>query len=228
MNIIKKKLKLKGGASEFSDLMTGSKFDGIALHHMAHNTWTFDEVHAYHRDTKGWQGIAYGWWIDFDGTIYEGRGFHMNAGVLGHNDHLLSIGFRGNFEPGAAAYSKTMTDAQFNAGIDLINWLKPQLPNLRVIHGHRHWTSTACPGQFFPLTEMVAGKKRGVVTLEPKTEFKDVPAGHWAEDAIKIVSNAGIMNGLPDGTFGLGKTVTREELAAIIATTLAYTAHIDT
>lgn len=49
-----------------------------------------------------------------------------------------------------------------------------------------------------------------------KTGFSDVPAGHWAEDAILAVKNAGIMSGRTDGKFGLGDPVTREELAAVM------------
>jgi len=51
---------------------------------------------------------------------------------------------------------------------------------------------------------------------QPKTRFTDVPAGHWAEDVINVVDRANIMKGYDDGTFGLGKTVTREELAKVV------------
>lgn len=54
-------------------------------------------------------------------------------------------------------------------------------------------------------------------TVKPLTPFKDVPAGHWAEQFIKDALNAGIMVGHPDGTFGLGKPVTREELAVVVS-----------
>ena len=49
-----------------------------------------------------------------------------------------------------------------------------------------------------------------------KTRFKDVPAGHWAEEAIKYVDEVGLMKGYPDDTFGVGKFITREELAVIL------------
>lgn len=50
-----------------------------------------------------------------------------------------------------------------------------------------------------------------------KTKFSDVEAGRWSEGAIKIVSDAGIMVGDPGGTFRPRDTVTREELASVIA-----------
>jgi len=57
-------------------------------------------------------------------------------------------------------------------------------------------------------------------TKQPLTKFPDVKAGHWAESAIKTVNDAGIMNGLPDGTFNPTGTVTRAEMAVITASIL--------
>jgi len=56
----------------------------------------------------------------------------------------------------------------------------------------------------------------------PQGPFKDVPATHPAKDAIEKVKKAGIMIGKPDGTFGLGESVKREELAIVIARLLQY------
>jgi len=41
--------------------------------------------------------------------------------------------------------------------------------------------------------------------------FSDVPAGHWAENAIHSAFEAGAMDGIADNVFGLGKTLTREQ-----------------
>jgi len=211
MNIIKPDLKWRDGNP--GPLISKSQIDGMALHHMAHPTWGLLDVHNAHR-AKGWNGGAYGWWVALDGTVYEMRGFAMNAGTKNMGSKLLDIGFQGNYEPyGNVAYRTEMPDAQFNAGVDLINWLKPQLPNLRTIHGHKYWTATACPGKHFPLVEMVSLKKRGV---EMMPQFKDVPAKHWAADAINKAAKAGVITGVAPDTFGLGQPVTREQLAAIL------------
>ncbi|WP_246120496.1 S-layer homology domain-containing protein [Cohnella terricola] len=53
--------------------------------------------------------------------------------------------------------------------------------------------------------------------MEKQTKFPDVKAGHWAELAIKAVSDAGIIKGLPDGTFAPDKPLTRAEMAVIVA-----------
>ncbi len=47
--------------------------------------------------------------------------------------------------------------------------------------------------------------------------FKDIPAEHWASEAVAAVQKAGIMRGYPDATFKGDKCVTRYELAAALA-----------
>ncbi|MEX2461568.1 MAG: S-layer homology domain-containing protein [Paenibacillaceae bacterium] len=53
--------------------------------------------------------------------------------------------------------------------------------------------------------------------MEKKTNFSDVPAGHWAENVIQVVSEAGIMIGYGDGSFKPDQPVTRAEMAVIVA-----------
>ena len=45
----------------------------------------------------------------------------------------------------------------------------------------------------------------------------DVPAGHWAKDAIDRLVERGIILGYPDGTFRGTQNLTRYEAAVIIA-----------
>lgn len=51
--------------------------------------------------------------------------------------------------------------------------------------------------------------------------FTDVPAKHWAYDAVKTLSQAGIMDGLGNGQFAGDKTLTRYEIAQIVAKAMA-------
>ncbi|MCS7232779.1 MAG: S-layer homology domain-containing protein [Synergistetes bacterium] len=51
--------------------------------------------------------------------------------------------------------------------------------------------------------------------------FVDVPLNHWAYDAVKKLSAAGIVVGYPDGTFQGTKPITRYEMAMVIARALA-------
>ena len=73
------------------------KVDSIALHHMAHPTADVKTVESWHIN-QGWRAFGYNFWVAFDGTVYEGRGFNMGAGVENQNDRIISIGFQGDYE----------------------------------------------------------------------------------------------------------------------------------
>lgn len=47
--------------------------------------------------------------------------------------------------------------------------------------------------------------------------FSDVPAKHWAYDAVNKLAQAGVVTGYEDGTFKGDKTVSRYEMASIVA-----------
>jgi hypothetical protein len=51
--------------------------------------------------------------------------------------------------------------------------------------------------------------------------FSDVPAGHWAYASIAKLAAAGVVDGYPDGTFKGDRTMTRFEMAQIVAKALA-------
>ena len=57
--------------------------------------------------------------------------------------------------------------------------------------------------------------------------YSDVPAGHWAYDAVKQLSAAGIVEGYSDGTYRGQKTVTRYEMATITANALTNLSQAD-
>ncbi|PGT90032.1 S-layer protein [Bacillus thuringiensis] len=46
--------------------------------------------------------------------------------------------------------------------------------------------------------------------------FRDVPTNHWAYSAITDLTSKNIISGYGDGTFGLGDTATREQVATMI------------
>jgi hypothetical protein len=45
--------------------------------------------------------------------------------------------------------------------------------------------------------------------------FSDIPAGHWATEAVEYVTTQGLIQGYPDQTFKGGRTLTRYEAATI-------------
>lgn len=138
-----------------------SKVDSIALHHMAHPTADIKTVEGWHIN-QGWRALGYNFWVGFDGTVYEGRGFNLGAGVENQNGHIISIGFQGDYH----SKDVKMPDAQFNAGIDIIKYVMEKVPSVKKIGGHGEFMATACPGKYFPLAEFKNLKKRNSIPKE--------------------------------------------------------------
>ena len=57
--------------------------------------------------------------------------------------------------------------------------------------------------------------------------FSDVPAGHWAYDAVNKLAAEGVVEGYPDGTYGGDRLMTRYEMAQIVAKAMANGANVD-
>lgn len=128
-----------------------SNIDAIALHHMDHPTAGFYEIEKWHLE-KGWAMFAYNFFVDFEGNVWVGRGWNQAAGVGGNNGHIISVGFQGDYETNPT----TMPKAQFDAGVELIKWIEGKVPSVEEVGGHGDYVATLCPGQYFPLDEMVA------------------------------------------------------------------------
>ncbi len=61
----------------------------------------------------------------------------------------------------------------------------------------------------------------GTALAAPANPFADVPAKHWSYDAVNKLAHAGIISGYGDGTFKGDRTLTRYEVATIVAKALA-------
>ena len=60
-----------------------------------------------------------------------------------------------------------------------------------------------------------------VVTASAANPFTDVSADDWAYQAVASLSDEGVIDGYPDGTFRGDKHVTRYEIAQIVARLMA-------
>ena len=187
-----------------------SKVDSIALHHMAHPTADIKTVEGWHIN-QGWRALGYNFWVGFDGTVYEGRGFKLGAGVENQNGHIISIGFQGDYH----SKETKMPDAQFNAGIDIIKYVMEKVPSAKKIGGHCDFMATACPGKYFPLEEMKTLKKR------KEDKFTDISES-YARDTINELYEMGIVKGDGNGNYNPKDNITREDMATMIRNTIRY------
>ena len=71
---------------------------------------------------------------------------------------------------------------------------------------------------------MALGINAGVYAANP---FSDVPAGHWAYDAVNKLAAEGVAEGYPGGTYGGNRLMTRYEMAQIVAKAMAKGANVD-
>ena len=60
-------------------------------------------------------------------------------------------------------------------------------------------------------------------TFAATNPFSDVPAGHWAYDAVTQLAAEGIIEGYGDGTYLGNRNITRYEMAQMIARAMAKT-----
>ncbi len=105
------------------------------------------------------------------------------------------------YDAAAPADISRFIELSRRAGLDGVSW----------------WTWQEADEAQLQATKTDAFRKGGV----PLTKFPDVEAGRWSEQAIRDVSERGIMVGYADGTFRPEQPVTREELAFALARLLA-------
>ena len=168
---------------------------GLALHHMAHGTADIKTVEGWHIN-QGYSAIGYNFWVGDDGTVYEGRGFNLGAHTLGFNATVIGIGFQGDYHSKACE----MPTEQFNSGIDIIEYVLGAVPSISKMGGHKDFMATACPGQYFPLQEMLSLKKRVDKMIY---NYIDVNMPEWAREPIQSLVDKGVIQGNEKGELGL-------------------------
>jgi len=62
---------------------------------------------------------------------------------------------------------------------------------------------------------LITDEARAVYWLQDNP-FSDVTQQNWFNNAVSTMTNAGILNGFPDGTFAPDRTITRAEMTALI------------
>lgn len=110
-------------------------------------------IHSYHKNTNGWAGIGYHFYVRTDGSIYRGRPENMvGAHARGSNSDSIGICFEGDYN------QETMPEAQIKAGQELVAYLKEKY-GITKVQRHSDVCNTSCPGANFPFDEIVNGTK---------------------------------------------------------------------
>lgn len=176
----------------------------IVLHHAASSRCTAQDIHRWHL-ANGWAGIGYHFFAAKDGKVYRGRSVDtVGAHCYGYNNRSIGICAEGDY------MYDTMPDRQKVSIVSLCKELLTFYKDAKLC-GHGELSATACPGANYPL-QAIKGEVLNV--------FKDVPANHWAADAIDFLAEKGIVVGDGQGNFGLGRPLLREEMAVALAKTI--------
>ncbi|SCM83604.1 S-layer domain-containing protein [uncultured Sporomusa sp.] len=77
------------------------------------------------------------------------------------------------------------------------------------------------------LAAVFAMSVAGTALAAPVNPFVDVPAKHWSYDAVTKLAQAGVVSGYGDGTYKGDRTLTRYEMATIVAKAMANSEKAD-
>ena len=104
---------------DFNYMDTRSKTEQIILHHSGVTVLqSVETIHNYHKNTNGWSGIGYHFYVRKDGNIYRGRPENtVGAHCQGQNYNSIGICFEGNFQ------KEEMSIKQIKAGRELVMYL---------------------------------------------------------------------------------------------------------
>lgn len=161
MNIIDLGLKFN------SNIQCGNIPNKIILHHAESSNCTVQDIHSWHL-ANGWAGIGYHYFIRKDGSIYKGRQDNViGSHCQGSNTGSLGICFEGDY------MKETIPQIQYNAGIELIKYLREKYGNL-TIYGHKDLLATECPGSNFPLADF-----KNMKTTNSSAEWMKDIIGYW-------------------------------------------------
>ena len=117
----------------------------IVLHHSEVVTrHTIEDIHKWHLNKK-WAGVAYHYYINKDGEIFEGRPKDaVGAHAYGFNQKSVGICFEGDFN------KEKIGQKQVDAAVMLSALLSLTYNNAKVIRHSELVKDKDCPGLNFP------------------------------------------------------------------------------
>ena len=144
-----------------------SNIKRIILHHTGETVLqSVERIHEIHKNSNGWAGIGYHFYVRKDGKIYEGRPLDcVGAHATNNNSDSIGICAEGNYE------IEIMGDIQKNSTKELVASLKADKRfTINKVQKHGDVQATSCPGKNYPFDE-IAGvpAKENNTTIENST-----------------------------------------------------------
>ncbi|NYE07331.1 N-acetylmuramoyl-L-alanine amidase [Bacillus niacini] len=116
----------------------------IIVHHTEEIGWDINKTHRFHQEHRGWSGIGYNFFIEENGEIIKGRGYHVGAHAYSYNQKSIGICLAGNFDIHIPSIEQLKSLSKL-----CIFLLEQYNLSTTQILGHRELKSTAksCPGK---------------------------------------------------------------------------------
>ncbi|MFX4294411.1 N-acetylmuramoyl-L-alanine amidase [Streptomyces bohaiensis] len=108
-------------------------------------------IQNYHMDTNGWTDVAYSHLVCVHGYVFEGRGEGQRTAANGTNPGNQNWYAVCGLTGGTAANYDPITAQLIDAFHMAITRLRTSGGAGGAVNGHRDHTSTACPGNLYPL-----------------------------------------------------------------------------
>jgi N-acetylmuramoyl-L-alanine amidase len=128
-----------------------AKVDFVVIHHTANANpaWGVKECHKSHQNDRGWSGIGYNYFIEQDGTVYEGRADidkdYIGAHVEGYNSRSVGICLAGHYDK----QTPTAANLEVLAKVTAMLLRRYHLPTTAIRY-HSELADKSCPGKNFP------------------------------------------------------------------------------
>lgn len=169
-------------------------------------------IQEFHQDDRGWNDIAYNWLFDYDGFLFEGRGFEVaNGATKGYGTSSYALCVMGHYdvqEPDEYLVERV-------AAVVVWGYAKGRWP-LEISGGHRDYGATSCPGDnLYPLIGEINKRAKEI----EMTRFKDVPEDHTHRRAIEWLADLGVTTGAnppKNDEFAPDRALTRAEFATML------------
>lgn len=135
----------------------------VVVHHSAgHDTDALDteSIDRFHEEVRGWRDVGYAWLVERVGDYYTavmGRPLTW-AGAHEPKANRTGIGvcFVGNFSLEELPEEQLDVGARLIAGLLVLLGVEGAADVPGKIKPHRHYKATECPGNLFPLDDLVA------------------------------------------------------------------------
>lgn len=128
------------------------------------------------------------------------------SGTMGNGDPMLSAGVTFKLGPsGTKTMSRTALTKQIKEDQKVIKAMADEMAAMKA----------------------QMSRVLNLLDMSKKASFSDVPADHWAKDAVDTLHGNGALKGYPDGQFHGDKPMTRYEYAQMLYEALQKGAHVD-